>query len=145
MLEPMDSWHAACAPAALANVAGNLLRNALKFLPDAHRQERWVRIRASEKSGDVHIEIEDNGPGLPHGHERLFEPFVRGQSASPKAGLGLGLATVKRIVSAYGGRVGARPGGDGGSCFWFDLPRAPAAALIDAPPAPATPTVMPTA
>jgi len=48
---------------------------------------------------------------------------VRGTDAV--TGAGLGLATVKRIAEAHGGRVGceSRPGE--GSVFWFEIPRAP--------------------
>jgi hypothetical protein len=50
----------------------------------------------------------------------LFEPYVRGVQARGK-GLGLGLATVSRIVCAHGGRVGVRSS-SAGCEFWFKLP-----------------------
>jgi signal transduction histidine kinase len=54
--------------------------------------------------------------------DRIFEPFVRG--AGPDvAGSGLGLATVKRFVSAHGGRVGYRAAAGHGTLFWLELPR----------------------
>src|SRR6185312_10540701 len=68
----------ACSRGALMSVVTNLLHNALKFIVEA-RGERKITIRAGEQGGRVRIEIEDTGPGLPPGSERiLFEPFVRG-------------------------------------------------------------------
>jgi signal transduction histidine kinase len=72
----------------------------------------------------VRIEVTDTGPGIPKEMENeVFRPFVRGRTTS-RPGVGLGLATVKRIVEAYGGRVGVLSSDGGGSRFWFTLPRA---------------------
>jgi nitrogen fixation/metabolism regulation signal transduction histidine kinase len=54
----------------------------------------------------------------------IFEPYRRGPGPT-QPGLGLGLATVKRLVLAHGGRLGVRNAPSGGAVFWFDLPRAP--------------------
>jgi signal transduction histidine kinase len=73
----------------------------------------------------VHVEIEDTGPGVSPGLEdAIFEPYRRGPVAT-QPGLGLGLATVKRLVIAHGGRLGVRNAPSGGAVFWFELPRAP--------------------
>jgi signal transduction histidine kinase len=72
----------------------------------------------------VRIEVEDSGPGIPETlGDRVFEPFVRGGGEVAGTGTGLGLATVKRFVSAHGGRVGfsATPGA--GTLFWLEMPR----------------------
>lgn len=110
----------ACSPGALSSVLRNLTLNALKFLED--RPVKRISIRAIQRGERVRVEVEDTGPGVPAGQERaIFEPYVRLPSARHVPGLGLGLATVKRVVEAYGGEVGVRPGE--GACFWFELPR----------------------
>jgi signal transduction histidine kinase len=54
--------------------------------------------------------------------DTIFEPYVRGRNSN-QPGIGLGLATVRRIVESHRGRVGvqSRPGC---TCFWFELPKA---------------------
>lgn len=110
-----------CAPGVLSSVVGNLVSNAVKYMPpDA--KERLVCIRAFEVAKGVHVEVSDTGAGLPgDATERIFNPFVRADASRP--GLGLGLATVKRLVQAHGGRLGVQSRAGGGSVFWFELPR----------------------
>jgi signal transduction histidine kinase len=72
----------------------------------------------------VRFEVEDSGPGVSLAAQALiFEPYVR-LPHSREPGVGLGLATVKRLVEAHGGSVGVRSSARGGALFWFELPRA---------------------
>jgi signal transduction histidine kinase len=74
----------------------------------------------------VRVEIADNGRGIPADRQdAIFDPFVRLSPDARRPGFGLGLATVKRIAEAYGGRVGVISTEGVGSCFWFELPTAP--------------------
>lgn len=115
----------ACSRGALTSVLSNLLRNALKYVADGS-SERRVSLRATCLEQSVHLEIEDTGPGIPSGaEEAIFQPYVRLESARRLPGAGLGLATVKRLVEAYGGAVGVRSREGKGSTFWVDLPVAP--------------------
>ena len=112
-----------CNAGALVSVLRNLVSNAIKFVGE--RPERRVTVRALERGGRVRVEVDDTGPGVPAGQERaVFEPYVRLPETQRLPGLGLGLATVRRIIEAYGGEVGvtSRPGE--GACFWFELPPA---------------------
>jgi signal transduction histidine kinase len=111
----------ACSPALLLVAVSNLVRNAVKYMGNA--EERRVHVGARSVSGGVRIEIVDTGPGLAGDlQHHVFEPYVRGTST--EEGLGLGLATVKRIVLAHGGDVGVESSWGHGCRFWFELPRA---------------------
>jgi signal transduction histidine kinase len=110
-----------CAPGILAVILSNLLNNALKHMGDA--RERCVHLRIERHTNYVRFAVEDSGPGLPPDFERVaWDPYRRARENLP--GLGLGLATVKRLVEAHHGRVGVAPRHPSGSCFWVELPRA---------------------
>ena len=114
----------ACAAGVLASIVGNLVGNAIKYMRDS--EARWIVIRARSSANRVHLEVEDSGPGLPEGSEaHIFEPYVRAEWSTQ--GLGLGLATVKRLVTAHGGSVGVQRSRPRGCLFWVELPAAQAA------------------
>ncbi len=116
----------ACNPGVLASLVSNLLRNAVKYAGGVPHPRIVVRARAIEdrREGRVRIEVEDNGPGLPGElGDQAFEPYVRGPN-SGQQGIGLGLATVKRITDAHGGRVGVRSVPGAGCTFSVELPAA---------------------
>jgi signal transduction histidine kinase len=115
----------ACSPAALTSVLSNLLCNAVKYIGDGKRTPRRISIHVKDHDELTRIEVEDTGPGLPPGSERIiFEPFRRLTNTN-QPGIGLGLATVKKIVEAYKGRVGVVSTWGCGSTFWFEIPKAP--------------------
>jgi signal transduction histidine kinase len=118
-VERLDPCVAACSPGVLTSILSNLVGNALKFMGDS--PVRHVGIRVLELGPRVRMEVADTGPGVPDGYrQRIFEPYFRATPSSAP-GLGLGLATVRRMVEAHGGRVGLEAPGVG-SLFWFELP-----------------------
>jgi signal transduction histidine kinase len=120
----LDDASVACASGAVAVILSNLVRNAVKYIDGGPARE--VEVRALRRPEGALIEVEDTGRGLPPSAERtIFEPYVR-LDHSDIPGLGLGLATVKRLVAGYRGDVGVRSKEGQGSCFWFILPLAPA-------------------
>jgi signal transduction histidine kinase len=112
----------ACSPGVLGSILGNLLSNATKYMSDSAVKRIALRVRP--RGDSVEVEIEDSGPGIPKAIEdRLFEPYVRAEGTT-QPGLGLGLATVRRLCEAHGGEVGARSIEGRGAVFRFSLPRA---------------------
>jgi signal transduction histidine kinase len=116
----LPACEVACAPGVLSSIVMNLVSNAVKHMP-AEAPERRVLVRARADRDCVRVEVADTGAGLaPSMHERVFEPYVRADKREP--GLGLGLATVRRLVQSHGGRVGVRSEEGAGATFWFDMP-----------------------
>lgn len=121
-----DSLRLAADPTLLARALANLIDNAGRHGGGAKR----VAVRAV---GDrVAFEVEDSGPGLAVGEEeRIFEPFYQGSSGpdgAPKKGaLGLGLALVRRIAEAHGGRAFAENRAEGGARVVLEVPSHPPA------------------
>jgi two-component system OmpR family sensor kinase len=82
-------------------IFGNLTDNALRHTAAGGR----VAIRSEVDAGEVHIEISDEGPGLPQQElSRVFERFYQ-IPGNARAGSGLGLSTVETVTRRLGGRV----------------------------------------
>jgi signal transduction histidine kinase len=80
----------------------NLVRNAVQSGTN-------VRVWGERQDGEVMIGVLDDGPGIAEGiRDRIFDPFV----TDKQAGAGLGLAIVRKVAEAHGGRVEARQASD---------------------------------
>ena len=107
-------------PDHLAQVLANLISNAARYTPAGGR----VTLRAERRLGDLLVSISNTGEAIPPDDlERVFERFYRVEKSRDRArgGAGIGLAIVKQLVEADGGRVGAESH-DGQTRFWFSLP-----------------------
>jgi two-component system, NtrC family, sensor histidine kinase HydH len=99
----------------LHQVLLNLLRNALT----ADAAGGAVAVRVAREGRVLHIDVRDDGPGLPPGDpEKLFEPFF----TTKTRGTGLGLSVSRRIVRLHGGTLTARTHPDGGAEFALRIP-----------------------
>ena len=101
----------------------NLIDNALKYSPDGSP----VRVTSGRGDEEVFVRVSDHGPGIaPEEQQLIFEPFYRTGSAGAGGvqGTGIGLALVKTVMAAHGGRVtlDSRPGE--GSTFELTFPEA---------------------
>lgn len=105
----------------LAQVIGNILSNAVRYLPAGCR----VQLSAAPAAGRALVRIADNGPGVPDADlPRLFERFWRSDPSRSRTtgGSGLGLAIARQIVEAHGGHIHAEPTPGGGLTIAFWLP-----------------------
>ncbi|MCX7948681.1 MAG: ATP-binding protein [Treponemataceae bacterium] len=106
----------------ILQVLRNLIGNAIKFTP----QGGEILVKMFKGDEGVRVSVEDTGPGIPEEKlEAIFEKYHQGPDTkdSRMKGTGLGLAMVKHIINAHGGRVWAENrSGKGGSLFTFLLP-----------------------
>lgn len=103
-------------------VLSNLIDNAIKFTGVGR-----VDITLGQSSDGAHrVAVCDSGPGIPEAQQRrIFEPFEQLDSPAPKqrlGGIGLGLALVRDIAGALGGRIELISRPQEGSTFIFILP-----------------------
>jgi signal transduction histidine kinase len=98
----------------------NLLDNAVKFT--APRPLARIEFGKIAENGDAAFYVRDNGVGFEMTYaSKLFGPFQRLHKSSEYPGVGIGLATVQRVVRRHGGRVWAHGLTGYGATFYFVL------------------------
>jgi len=104
-------------------VMRNLLANAWKY--SAHVEpagSAQIRVYREIRDGQGYFCVADNGAGFDMAHaNRLFQPFQRLHRQDEFPGIGIGLATVQRIVHRHGGSIEARGEAGKGAVFCFSL------------------------
>ncbi len=109
----------------LAQVARNLLTNALRYTPAGGR----VRVRTVPADGRATLAVTDDGPGIPREDlPHVFERFWRGAQAGEVPGSGIGLTVARALARAHGGDILVRSEVGRGSTFTLALPLAARAA-----------------
>ncbi|UCB52409.1 MAG: PAS domain S-box protein [Candidatus Zixiibacteriota bacterium] len=110
-------------PGKLRQVMINLVGNAIKFTDEG---VITVRSLVREERGNVLIEVEDTGIGVPaHAQRRLFEKFRQADESSTRkhGGTGLGLTITKNLVEIMGGKIKLESPGEGkGTKISFTVP-----------------------
>jgi len=106
---------------AMASVLINLLSNAMKFSPE----KKEVEVKLFQENNHIVLQVSDKGIGIyPKDKSRIFERFYRfkNRMVSESKGSGLGLALVKHVVEAHGGRIRVESEPGKGSVFSVYIP-----------------------
>ncbi len=119
---PAETLEVMVDPLLFQRVLENLLENAIKYSPP----RTTVFLEVQREGSEARFAVRDQGPGIPAPDlAHLFEIFYRGQGAGQERGFGLGLATVKRVIDAHGGRLWLDTAPGQGTTFYFTLPLNP--------------------
>jgi PAS domain S-box-containing protein len=105
----------------LYQVISNLLGNAIKFTPEGGQ----VHIRVRSAPGEVVLEVQDTGIGIPAGQvAEMFQHFKHASrpGTAGEQGTGLGLTIVRRLVELHGGQIAVDSEEGRGSTFTIRLP-----------------------
>ena len=100
----------------LAHLLGNAAKYSTRGAP--------IRLAAEADGGFVEVSVSDRGPGIPAEEQsRVFEKFYRAPEVRGQIpGTGMGLAIVRRIVEAHGGKIDVTSEPGKGSRFSFSIP-----------------------
>lgn len=104
----------------IKQAVGNLVDNAIKFSP----AKSSVFLTAQIEGDNLHINVTDAGSGISEGDlSRIWDRLFRGDQSRSTKGAGLGLAIVRSIVMAHGGKTAAAVHHPKGMIFSILLPR----------------------
>ncbi|OQY54126.1 MAG: two-component sensor histidine kinase [Candidatus Parabeggiatoa sp. nov. 2] len=90
-----------CRPVSLKRALRNLIENAVRY-------GQRARVAIQLQQTELHITIDDDGPGIPtKDNERVFEPFIRLETSRNRdtGGIGLGMSIARSILRGHGGEV----------------------------------------
>lgn len=109
-------------PVLLSQAIENLLENAWKF--SRKRDPARIELGVTGEPDQPVYYVRDNGAGFDMAQiAKLFVPFQRLHPSQEFAGVGVGLATVQRIITRHGGRIWAEGELDNGTTIYFTLGR----------------------
>ncbi|WP_246581292.1 sensor histidine kinase [Echinicola shivajiensis] len=112
-----------CLAGKMNQVFMNIISNAIQALGEqgSENSAPGILIKTMSQNGEVTLEIEDNGPGMPeHVRERIFEPFFTTKAVGK--GTGLGLSIVYKIIENHRGKLDVFTSPGKGTKFVIKLP-----------------------
>ena len=122
-----------CDANVISRVIGNLVSNAIKFVPASDGR---IEISIGRAPGESHgvqrpvmVSVTDNGVGIPEEEqEEIFELFGQASNSEKHSApsSGVGLAFCKMAIHSHGGAIGVRSKAGAGTTFWFQLPESQA-------------------
>lgn len=105
----------------LSQVFQNLIANSLKF---HGKQPPVIQINSILQDENFLLSVKDNGIGFDKKHsEDIFALYKQLHGSAEHQGVGIGLATCKKVIELHGGRIWADSVPTQGSIFYFTLPR----------------------
>lgn len=118
-LLPKEPLFVYAEPTSTQRILNELLTNALKY---TDKGKITIKVSQDGPKG-IFTEITDTGSGIPEeDQEAIWELFKRGKNGQRKEGAGIGLAMVRQLVEANGGKINLNSEKDKGSTFFFTLP-----------------------
>jgi PAS domain S-box-containing protein len=112
-------------PARVRQILLNLVGNAVKFTEQGSITVILSMLDATKDGETLRIAVHDTGIGIDAAKAKdLFESFTQADSSTTRkfGGTGLGLSISRSLVELMGGSIACRPGQDGGSVFWIEIP-----------------------
>jgi signal transduction histidine kinase len=107
----------------------NLVENAIRYT----REGGTIVVSLEHTGSSLYIRVSDEGPGIGAADRpRVFERFVRLDTAGGESGGGLGLPIARWIAEAHGGSLDLESSSEKGSCFLITLPASESAVHLDA-------------
>jgi light-regulated signal transduction histidine kinase (bacteriophytochrome) len=118
VIHPVEDVYAD--PALFRSVLDNLIGNAWKY--SRNNTDARIEFGSMKNDGETNFYIKDNGAGFNMEYaDKLFSPFQRLHRSDEFEGIGIGLASVQRIVLRHGGRIWAKGDEGKGATFFFTL------------------------
>ena len=106
-------------PTRINQVFQNLLSNAIKF---NEKETGYVGIGCRDEADRWEFYVRDNGPGIPpQHHQEIFKIFQTLQSKDEYESTGIGLTSVKKIITLYGGHIWVESAEGDGTTFRFTI------------------------
>lgn len=114
-----EDWRVVGEKSRLGRVLLNLVENALRHSPPLST----VTVSIKNEREFILFTVDDEGAGVPQDNSTiLFQKFFQGKDKSGRAGLGLYFCRI--TIERWGGTIGCMNRNEGGSRFWFCLPKA---------------------